>query len=64
MDMKRIWTTPQLIVLTRGRPEEVLTLQCKASGQAIGAARRDNKCDMTIGQGKPCGACQAENLST
>ena len=34
--MKKAWEKPQLLVLTRGKPEEAVLLECKADVLPIG----------------------------
>jgi hypothetical protein len=61
---KKQWTKPQLIVLSRGTPEESVLLQCKQIGGsffATATALAQIGCD----QGDPgnCGACQSRGGS-
>ncbi len=43
--MGKRWEKPNLIVLYRGRPEEVLLTGCKSPGFAAGPVGLNNKCD-------------------
>jgi hypothetical protein len=59
--MKKIWETPQLIILARGTPEESVLIHCKRinalyANQA--AAVGQVGCDYAEADGN-CGACQA-----
>ena len=63
--MKKIWETPQLIILARGTPEESVLTHCKriAAGYAnYPAAVGQVGCDWDPGDGN-CGACQARASS-
>lgn len=50
---KRLWARPELIVLTRARPEEAVLQACK--GLPIeGTSTHDNHCETGIGCGVRC----------
>lgn len=58
---KKQWTTPELIILIKGQPEENILTQCKAVQAPyvqvdIGASGQNCKNWKT----GTCGACQAE----
>lgn len=61
---KRLWTKPQLIVLTRGTPEENVLTHCKRIGN-IGIDNPTSTaqlgCDM--GDINNCGNCQSRSGS-
>lgn len=42
--MKKIWEKPKLIILLRGRPEELVLADCKASNFAGGRNNQNNAC--------------------
>jgi hypothetical protein len=62
--MGKKWEKPNLIVLYRGRPEEVLRTQaaCKSPIFAAGPGGLNNKCDaVTFRRGTPlCSACREQ----
>lgn len=57
------WTKPQLIVLTRGTPEESVLTHCKKIGQfeALASLVAQEGCDK--GSNQNCGACQSRSGS-
>ncbi len=65
-EAKMRWTRPQLIVLSRGTPEESVLLHCKRiGGDAVSTAPENqgqNGCDNPAA-GKNCGACRARATS-
>jgi len=64
--MGKKWEKPALVVLYRGRPEEVLATGCKSPSVPSGAMSANNKCDMvrTLEDRFFCRACQANNSPT
>jgi hypothetical protein len=62
-EQKKVWEEPQLIVLTRGTPEESVLTHCKLIG-AIGVypvlASQNNCNDDTTAN---CGDCQSRSGS-
>ena len=61
---KMQWTTPQLIVLARGTPEETLTLNCKIiEPGVVGATDNTQAGCQEIDSPSQCGACQARTGS-
>lgn len=56
---KRKWKAPQLTVLVRSRPEEVLTSNCKAGASTTGPAGNSQGCGKDIITN--CGACQGRS---
>jgi hypothetical protein len=52
---KNEWIEPELIVLVRNKPAEVLLLACKAQGAAKGPVTGDNNCTVIAG----CDYCAA-----
>ena len=61
---KMRWTTPQLIVLASGMPEESVLLHCKRIGATTGSpySPRQEGCDYGEGHGV-CGNCQSRSGS-
>lgn len=63
-EAKTRWTTPQLIVLARGTPEETLTLNCKIIDVgSVGATDNTQAGCQDIESPSQCGACQARTGS-
>ena len=61
---KRQWTTPKLIVLARGTPEETLLLNCKIIDPgSVGATDNAQAGCQDIDSPSQCGACQARTGS-
>lgn len=65
---KKVWTTPQLIILARGTPEEAVLTHCKYIGDPIyklgpSEERKDNCARGSEGITTDCGACQARSGS-
>lgn len=56
---RRQWTQPQLIVLTRGNPEERVLTHCKRIGQYESLAHLEAQQGCDKGANNNCGACQA-----
>jgi hypothetical protein len=54
-EMKKIWEKPKLIVLLRGRPEELVLAGCKMAGIRASNQNRNNGCNR---QGNCGGNCQ------
>ncbi len=52
------WKTPKLMILYRGKPDEVLTLDCKHPSTPVGPAEADLSCQ-EIRNG--CKQCAAQN---
>lgn len=50
---KKKWTTPMLVVLVRGRPEEMVLSACKW-GPPDGAGARDNTCTRYLAVERVC----------
>jgi hypothetical protein len=44
-EMKKIWEKPKLIILLRGRPEELVLAGCKMAGTPASNQNRKNGCD-------------------
>lgn len=62
---KTEWTTPQLIVLARGTPEESVLLHCKRIAAITATAPLpvgQTGCDNAESDGN-CGACQSRSGS-
>ena len=61
---KMRWTTPQLIVLASGMPEESVLLHCKRIGANVGSpvVVRQEGCDSGTVHGV-CGNCQSRSGS-
>lgn len=58
---KRQWVTPELIVLTKGQPEENILTQCKAvHAPAVSSVQSDTGQNCKNRKDATCGACQAE----
>jgi hypothetical protein len=47
-EMKKIWEKPKLIILLKGRPEELVLANCKGSNFTGGRANRNNGCKYLI----------------
>ena len=61
---KMQWTKPQLIVLTRGTPEESVLTHCKRigfAGEVTAQAFGQEGCDRAAA--KDCGVCQSRSGS-
>jgi len=56
MGNKRDWKKPELVVLTRNKPEEAVLQACKTSTDN-GAEPTNNGC-YTSFYGNPCDACE------
>ena len=54
---KKKWEKPKLIVLVRGRPEEMVLTQCK--GGSAGPDRQESACGTIM----LCGTCDEETPS-
>ena len=60
-NQSRSWEKPQLIILSRGMPEETLTQDCKVKAIGfVGAEGSEQTSCEEIAKGV-CGACQARN---
>jgi hypothetical protein len=46
---KRIWEKPELVILVRGRPEELVPTACKGTVKPAGAGNANNACHTTCG---------------
>jgi hypothetical protein len=59
---KRKWTRPQLVVLTRGNPEEAVLSACKNGGHAVAGPNYDfERCYLNGGS---CGVyCNVQGAS-
>lgn len=66
MSEKMKWTTPQLIVLARGTPEEAVLTHCKVIGpptqQAGPSVLVQSECSRGPDQSQ-CGSCQSRSGS-
>ena len=51
--MKKPWQKPKLIILERGRPEEVVLLGCKMAGSKASASNKKSGC-MRLGTCTTC----------
>ena len=49
------WSTPQLINLVRGRPEEAMLIACKSAPASSGPDNTFNACAYGRGLSGPCG---------
>jgi hypothetical protein len=47
---KKIWERPKLIILERGRPEELVLVACKMSGQQTNSRNKQIGCATTTKQ--------------
>lgn len=50
---KKIWQRPKLIILERGRPEEMVLAGCKMAGSKAKTSNKKSGC-MRLGACKPC----------
>jgi len=57
-DLKKSWVVPELIVLVRNKPAEVVLTNCKLSGLSTGPGNIDSGCDTT-----GCVICNAIDFS-
>jgi hypothetical protein len=66
LNNKKIWTKPQLIVLTRGTPEENVLTHCKRIGN-VGIdnpqSTQQTGCDLGQDVGGVCANCQSRSGS-
>jgi hypothetical protein len=44
MNSKKVWHTPQLVVLVKGKPEETLLCHCKKSTVSNGPNYKNSSC--------------------
>ena len=66
--MKHTWKKPELIILVRGRPEEVLLLQCRTNVVGSGPQQTATHCNEAGPQHDPptqyqCNNCRAQTGS-
>ena len=59
MERKKVWSKPKLVVLVRGRPEEVLTLNCKLNTAAVGPTATATHCNEIVGA--RCNNCHSQS---
>jgi len=64
-DIKTQWTTPQLIVLARGTPEESVLTHCKRIGNTdpVGSPTSTAQTGCDSGQTNNCANCQSRSGS-
>jgi hypothetical protein len=67
--MREVWQKPQLVILVRGKPQEVILSACKVGGSSVSPSAFKDGCDFEpsacearsmTGIGHPdviCGAC-------
>ena len=58
------WKKPELIIISRGRPEEVLTSDCKHPGVVVGPGLDHNECSTLELQPQgnyECKVCHSQN---
>jgi hypothetical protein len=63
---EKVWETPYLVVLSRGRPDESVLLHCKRIGNEGLTADATNTAQQGCDKGDDnnnCGACQARSGS-
>jgi hypothetical protein len=60
---KKNWIKPQLIVLTRGTPEESVLVHCKRIGDKSGAPSSEAQVGCDAGANENCGNCQSRSGS-
>ncbi len=60
---KKLWTKPQLIVLTRGTPDERVLEHCKRIGQFQSEANLESQDGCDKGVNNNCGDCLSRSLS-
>ena len=64
LNKKMQWTKPQLIVLTRGTPEESVLEHCKRIGDMHeGTPTNESQVGCDKGANENCGACQSRSGS-
>ena len=56
---KKAWSKPELVVLVRGRPEEVLTLNCKTNDIGTGPSATATHCNRLRREIR-CNNCHAQ----
>ena len=59
--MKKIWEKPKLIILLRGRPEEMVLASCKYTKLKNGPANKNTQC--ITKSGKNCVVCSTAGTS-
>ena len=62
MKKKKTWSKPELLVLVRGSPDEVLTLNCKTNFAGVGPTATAAHCNRVAG-GR-CNNCFAQGGGT
>ncbi len=60
---KKLWTMPQLIVLTRGTPEERVLLQCKHKGSPANPTLNRHEGCKGEDINKNCAECEQHGVS-
>lgn len=55
---KKTWTTPKLVVIGRGKPEESVLAGCKSHAQPYGTLATATKTNCNKLDGS-CGSCQS-----
>ncbi len=58
--LRKVWTTPELIVLVRNRPEEGVLAACKVTGNPGGINSTWNGCTIEVEVGVCNTLCQTE----
>lgn len=56
---KKVWQTPKLIILARGRPEEFVLAGCKVKNNPVTAANKQSGCI----EKNTCRLCKAVGTS-
>ncbi len=59
MSRKKVWSKPELVILVRSKPEEVLTLDCKQNVSGMGPTATATHCNELVG-GSRCNNCFAQ----
>ncbi len=57
--MKREWYKPQLVIIVRNKPEELVLLGCKVDENNTGAANYHTFCIEQDGESDGCSSCMA-----
>jgi hypothetical protein len=60
---KKKWFKPKLIILTRGKPEEAVLGNCKATAVASGSGNKFRNCLKWYSQPTQCDFCSATNTT-
>jgi hypothetical protein len=60
---KKVWEEPQLVVLSRGTPEESVLSHCKTIGTILPGATSAQQDGCNDIEANVCGACQSRSGS-